>query len=422
MAETKLIDLEKDKFLTYKYVLSELYVIIDGESEEFPIEQVSDFKIEHYFEEATFPIFKLTCIMEASRYYKLIKNKSKVKFKLRLQSFYIQNDDPLQKASMLTDVINDTFVFFPDDDNDDYDIDQKKEAGTENDENELDQLLNGVELFLFKESYVTGLRQSFNTVLTSVNLTTAVTYLLYKAGINKVLMSPFENTKNYGTLVLPPQSIDKQIRYLNNNFGFHKNGTIVYFGLLHSYFINYKAGCTAWYKKEWKDTIIMILEKSNHLSFLSAAIQKPDEEKYYYNATTEGLTIASNTVSTNVLTGVNATVIDMAGSSTSTATAKNAKTVGDANKNIVFNNYSNQYMGDVYATQMSANATTVTLNLDNVKLEAFNPNKNFTFVFENADLNSKYKGSYRLGTALYYFTGSPAEYKVTATLTFKKVG
>ena len=419
MAVNSVIINHSDKFAEYKYIISEFFIIIGGVSTEFPIERISDFKIEHYFDEASFPIFKLTCQMEASRYYEMIKNKDNVKFKLRIQRFYTLRGET--ERSMLKDVINDTFIFFPDDDTDDLSKDLKQEANTTSDLNELDKLLNVVELFLFKESFVTGLRSSFNDVLNNVTLSTAVTYLLNKAGCNHVLMSPFENSKTYSTIVLPPQSIEKQLKYLNNNYGFHSKGTMIYFGLFHSYIINYMAGCTAWSKGEWTETVIFVLEKSNNLSFLSGAIIKQDEERYYYNATIEGIQVNSNTVSSNVLTGTDAISIDMQNSST-TSQKSDGKTIEKKNSTTLFNNSSNPFMASDYVAQQSSNATVITLVLENVDLEAFTPNKVFSFVFENAEYNGKYKGSYKLSSCLYSFSHNGDEFLVTAAMTFKKVG
>ena len=77
---------EKDTFAEYKYNVSEFYIIIGGETIDIPTERITDFKIEHYFENAVFPIFKVSMNIEPSRYYKIIKAKDKVKFKIRIQS------------------------------------------------------------------------------------------------------------------------------------------------------------------------------------------------------------------------------------------------------------------------------------------------------------------------------------------------
>ena len=123
MAETNFVS-EKDKFVEYKYKITEFYIIIDGKSKEFPTERITDFKIEHYFEEAVFPLFKLNLTMEASRYYEIVKNKDNIKFKIRIQKFYLSKGT--QDQSLDRDFINDTFSIFMDDDNSDLQKDLKK--------------------------------------------------------------------------------------------------------------------------------------------------------------------------------------------------------------------------------------------------------------------------------------------------------
>lgn len=414
MASNSLINGD-DKFVEYKYKITEFYMLLDNSQDSIPIERIRNFKIEHFFEEASFPIFKMNVLMEPSRYYNILKNKNTVRFKIRLQKFYTVNGDDKNK-SLVTDVFNTTFRLFPDDDANDYD--KSSSLDNKSDLNELEELTEHVELFLFKD-IVTSLRSSFNTVLTNCNMCTAVTYLLHKANVKNVLMSPFENTRTYGTLLLPPQSIEKQIKFLNNNYGFHKKGTIVYFGLLHSYILNYKGGCTAWYNKEWKETTIYVLKESNSRSALTGAILKSSEERFYYNATPNVISISNDTVSSNVIQGTDATVIDMQNSSTVVSSSK-SNIVGSANNRVLFNNTSNPYMAETYTAQQKANSTIIRLGLQHVNLEAFNPNKSFSMVFEDATLNAKYKGTYRIASAIYVFEPSGENYIVDAVVTLKK--
>lgn len=409
---------ENDKFVEYKYKITEFYIIVDGKEDKFPVERITDFRIEHYFEDASFPIFKMELVMEPSRYYKIIKNKSNVRFKLRVQMYYTSRNDENDK-SLLRDVINSTFCIYTDEDSDDYEEDLKRLAGTQDDINQLDKLNNVVDLYLFKD-IVSGIRSSFNVILNNCTMCTAVTYLLYKAGVKNVLMSPFENTSVYGTLLLPPQSIEKQLKFLNNNYGFYKKGAIVYFGLLHNYVLNYKGGCTAWYKKEWKETVIYVLEKSNNMSFLSGAIIKPDEERYYYNASPSAISVSSNTVSTNVIQGTDADVIDMRNYST-ISSSSGAKTSGKTNSKAIFNTRSNKYLAETFAAQQKANSTVISIVLENLNIESFNPNKSISVIFENTSLNSKYKGTYRVANAIYNFTPTSNDYALTAALVLKKV-
>lgn len=419
MAIQNVIINDTDKFVEYKYTISEFYMIINGETTSFPLERIINFKIENYFEEATFPLLKLTVMMEPSTYYKIIQNKNNIKFKLRIQSYYTSRNEPDNK-SLLRDVINDLFIIFPDDNMDDYQKELKKEGNTYNDANELDKINNIIELFLFKDKIVNGLRSSINTVLKDCTLSTAVSYLLYKAGVKNTLMSPFENGKIYETLVLPPQSIEKQLKYLNNNYGFHKKGTMIYFDLSYGYIINCNGECTAWSKNEWKETVIYVLEASNTRSYLTGGIIKHDEQRYYYNANSQNITIENAIVSNNVINGTDAQIIDMQNSSTSLVKT-GINVVGDTTNRILFNSSSNPFMATAYNAIQKSNSTIITMAFENIYIESFTPNKSFSIIFESPSLNEKYKGLYRLSTSIYTFNKHGEDYILTAAVSFKKV-
>ena len=405
-----------DKLATYHYQITEFIILINGEQEKIPTERIFEWKVEHLFEQGSFPIFKLNVAIEPSQYYKILKNKKDVKFKIRAQTYYTINDNPGEK-SMLRDYINDTFVFFPDDDNSDF-VEGAKTEESKKDKNELDKINNYIELFLFKD-FVTKMKSSCNYVFTNITACTAVTYLLYKNGAKKVLMSPFENTETYPQLVLPPQSVEDNIKYLNNNFGFHRKGSIIYYGLMHNYILNCKEGCTAWYKKEWKDSIIYVLDKGNTKTSQDGPFIRPKEEKYYTLIQAESVNIENSNVASNVITGVNPTVVDMKNNSTSTNSA-GARDIASENQNIVFNDTSNKFMPEVAAYQRKSTNVVITAMVDNINIEAFNPNKKHTIIFENTEHNQKYGGTYRISTAIYTFQHSSGDFTVHAVLTFKK--
>lgn len=408
---------KEDQFAEYKYKVTEFFIIINGETDKFPVERISDWKINHYFEEASFPILKFNLMMEPSRYYKIIKNKNNTKFKVRIQSYFIKDGNASDK-SMMRDIINDTFVIFTDENNDDYDIDEKKEAKTDKDENELDKVGNNIELFLFKDN-VTKIRSTNNFILESCDLTTAVTYLLGKAGVSKVLMSPFDNTKSYPQLILPPQSIEKQLKYLNSSYGFHRKGSLIYFGLFHTYVLDYKGGCTAWYKKEYKETNIYVLEKTNHDGSLGSNILKPNVEQFYVNVLTEGVDIQNNSLSANNIQGVKPTVVNMRENSTQSQSP--GISAPSENETMFFNNSQNEYLAEAVAAYQQSNNIIITIEIENVNIEAFNPNKKYNIIFENTQLNQKYKGTYRISEASHHFTNNGDDFILTSSLTFKKV-
>lgn len=409
---------EQDRFVKYKYAITEFYIIINGVSTSFPIEKITGFRIENYFEDASFPIFKVNLIMEPSRYFEIIQNKDNAKFKMRIQSYYTNNDSTTK--SMTRDIINDVFVIFPDDSNADYEKERKKEAGTDKDQNELEKSGNPVELFLFQDKIVNGLRSLFNGVVHDSNLASVVTYLLQTAGAKKILMSPFDNDTVFRDIVLPPQSIEKQIKYLNNNYGFHEYGTLFFFGLMYSYVLNCNGRCTAYDDNDTKETVIYILESTNTNSALSSTIIKYNDNKNYLNVSSSNIDITTGSVTSNVITGVNADVVDLQ-SGEMTEIEIDASTVGDTNKGVIFNNTSNPYLGKTYASLKQSSSTMITFGVKDVNFTALTPNKDFSVIFESPSLNSKYKGNYRISSVIYVFSGSKDDFTVDAVVTVKKV-
>lgn len=415
----KIINADKDKLLQYKYTIKEFFIIIKGKTTKYPVERVSSFSIEHFYEDATFPIFKVVVNMGDDLYYKILKNKNKTKFKVRIQ--YYTTNALSEKDSIKKDLINETFVIFTDDDNSNYNIDLDKEASKQSGDEVLDVLNNPKELFLFKDSIVRKMRKPHNAILKDVNMTTALAYLLKEAGAKKVLLSPIENRTKYKQIVLPPQSIEKQIKYLNNNYGFHKKGTVVYFDFKYGYIINYKKGCTAWTKKEKKSTVIYVLKRNNNISIKSCAVKKPkNKNKYILNVVPEGIHIENNTVSTNVLYGVDPTVINTKRPKDIKNIKSKAKVTGEAINTIMVNDTSNKYMGSVYAAQRYADNTVITITIDDIDINAFNPNKDISIIFENGSLSKKYKGHYRVARVAYVFGLIGTGYKVNAVAVLKR--
>lgn len=407
-----------DKFIKYKYKITEFYIIINGVSNEFPIEKVESFIIENFYEDATFPIFKLNAMMEASRYYDIIKNKDNVKFKIRIQGFHTDMDN--ENRSLARDVINDLFVVFIDDDNYDYEIDRKKQAGTDKDKDKLEKGENRIELFLFQDKIVNNLRSLFNGVFNNTNLSTIVAYLLQKAGAKNVLMSPFDNDKVYDSVVLPPMNIEKQLWYLSNNYGFHKSGTLIFFGLEYGYIISCDGECTAYEDEDNKETILYILDSNNPNAMVSGPIMKYNDTKSYINISSKNINITTESVSSNVITGINADVVNVQTGSMDEVSI-DAATVGDVNKGVIYNNTSNPYMADVYESIKQSNSVNINIGVQDENILSLTPNRKFSLIFESPTLNAKYKGKYRIASCIHTFSGGKDDFDINSVITIKKV-
>ena len=407
-----------DKFVKYKYCISEFYIIINGVSTPFPVEKVESFIIENFYEDAIFPIFKLNLMMEASRYFDIIENKDNVKFKIRIQGFHTDMND--EHKSLSRDIINDLFVVFIDDDNADYEKDRKKKAGTYNDKDQLEKSENRIELFLFQDKIVNKLRSLFNGVFYNTNVSTVMSYLLQCADAKNVLMSPFDNTKVYDNIVLPPMSIENHIRYLSNNYGFHKSGTLFFFGLEYAYIIACNGECTAYENPDEKETIIYVLDANNMNSMQSGPIIKYNDVKSYINISSKNIDISTESVSSNVITGINADIVNLQTGETSEVEIS-AATVGNVNKGVIFNDTSNPYMESVYESLKQSNSISINIGMRDCNIMTLTPNRSVSLIFESPSLNEKYKGKYRIASCIHTFSGNNQDFDINSVITIKKV-
>lgn len=416
--QSKLIT-EKDTFISYYYKMTEFYIITNGIPDPLPVERIVGISIENDFDSSLFPLFKVSVVLERSRYFNLIKNKANIEFKLRLQRFY-RKRDVQDDQSIPTDCINDVFIMYNDENNPDV---QRPilQAGTngkiETDINELEKLENIVDLFLFSKKTAVFQRE-FSTVYQNTNLSTAITRMLQVCGASKVLMSPLENNATYPQIIIPPMKIGKILKYFNNNYGLYKNGAQIFFGLFHSYILNYKGEPTAYMSNEWLDTVIFVLNGHNSMGEISGCIMKTKEKINYYVANNSAVEDMDNNQTENAIDGVNPTLISPTGGGGGANVA--GKTMREATNKVIFNRTSNPYLTGALAAQQFGDGNTLSVALENVNIENFNPNKRFSFVFEDPVLNTRYHGKYKISSAHYIFNKDGDSASLSALFVFKK--
>ena len=77
-----------DNILHYFYELKEFFILYENEYVKLPNERLLSISIINNYIENLFPVFRIVLDIDTSTYYKILKNKSTVKFKIRMQKFY----------------------------------------------------------------------------------------------------------------------------------------------------------------------------------------------------------------------------------------------------------------------------------------------------------------------------------------------
>ena len=84
-----------DKYQKYKYIVKNLKILLpDGKGEiELHTSKLIQIDLEENFEENFFPLFKITLSLDTDSYYKLLENKNKAQFYLRINKSFAGEDE-----------------------------------------------------------------------------------------------------------------------------------------------------------------------------------------------------------------------------------------------------------------------------------------------------------------------------------------
>ena len=417
-----------DKILHYRYRVAECNVMgVEGVDKIDPFNIVA-LSIEHDFINSFFPVFKMSTIMEPHIYKKILSNKNEAKFRIRIQKYSKELLD--DSKSMYTDWINDTFIMYWDDDESHLpdDIYEKRRA-TENipeDQVNLYDLDNSIDFYFFQEKYVDNVRKTINNIYTGLNMTTCITKVFNHADIKGVLMTPLDNTKTYSgvnPIILPPQDILDTLLWLDQQFGLYKTGSIIYFSHERPYILKFDGKCSAWEPKEWKKTVYLISEHHGGTieESVSSSMIRPGEEIFYINTVYDSVNVTNNSIVKNIVTGLDTDEIipssDSFNKKESTARTRNGTSYTKKNLNETMN----PWINDATTALVNAHDVIMQVTVSNVNLEALWPNKEVTFVFEDTDRNSKYKGKYKPAFETIKFIRDGSDFTVDASISYLKV-
>ena len=403
---------DTDTYMQYRYVVSEFKAMMGSEIIEFDPGKIRDLSMEKDYEHDLFPILRIVIITTQARYRHILQNKDTVKFKFRLQKYSRMLHDP-NTESMKSDYINGTYVIFTDDKTPDLSENVVKlKAKTDDVEGEyLPQDDYEAEFYLFREDFVKNARTLCHGIM-RCNLETAVAWLCTKAGINKLLMAKMDNRNSYNPLIIPEQSFIDCINFLDNWYGFYKNGSIIFFDFDAFYLLNYTSKTTTWKPGEVTEGVIFVLDETISEEQYSMQLIRQGDTKHYVTTGHNFVDVMDTTSVQDVLGGSNIEVIDASSSSTSTGSSggKNTKVMRTSQPT---------FETTIYTARMKTNKKVINVALGSIDLDIVSPNKKFNFVFENTKLNSTYGGWYKMMKIVTTFTKEGDYFTISNAATFK---
>ena len=248
-----------------------------------------------------------------------------------------------------------------------------------------------LQMILYNAQYYDAYDNIIEKVLTSATPIDAATYILKKAGIGNVLISPPDNRKTYKEFKILPLQAAEGLYRLCYEYQMFNEGAVIFFDLDKCYIISKKTRCDAWVPNEWKTTHLVALQDFHNASVLSGGHYKDGKEKCN----------VINVIPDSVLDGAGRD----AGASTftiiNTATGKVDK-IGDGSpsKTYVYDRADDN--SKIIETAQKETAKAFACRLKHCVLSALNPNKLFVLTIDDPKLKHLC-GEYRIVRMLCEF-------------------
>lgn len=408
----------------HKYTLKEFMVNIPGEK---PVtvrdHQVTDIMIEKDFQVDHFPIMRMRCHFDPLLLEKIIKNKSKVTFKVRIQKKPSNNAQ--NKQMPVKDVFNKVFAIYTDIDDPFYDrklyylnyggtgkVNPKQMAPRDFD--------NPVDFYLFSDKELNATKKPINIVFSSINMTDAVVYALGTAGFGNLLMAPLDNSTSYKQVVLPPMNALETVDFLEQVYGLYNDGAIVFFDYDRGYVIPACPVCKAWAPQEYKEVVLISKGRNNEGVMGHGSLDYSKEKKFVVNILPESISVESDSDVGNHIVGNKITAIDGRNNSVTDSAGKTNQRGQQALK-VVSNRYGNKFAINALSKRRTAGSKIINITLGDVDIDIFKPNRAYKLICEEGVINQQIGGSYMLKRTVTLFRKTNGrDFEATTVVTLTK--
>lgn len=417
-----------------KYKISKFELVIPGREEPFVIDDahMGNWSIEKDYEHYFFPYFEVRCIVPDTIYRQVMDNSENVYVDLKIEYAYFEDMyemDPKEMVYSYDKLLEDRFYAFIANKSPkltdamigekDKDADNEPDTYTQYSYDNNKPLVMG----LYKTEHIFKTNQIINAILANCTGVDAVVYCLNKIGASRVIMAPSDINKIYDQLVIPPMIAPKAITYIINTYNLYKNGAIVFFDYDRIFVVDKKLGCRAYTSGEHHTVYLTSYPASSDQSVMKSGYYFNNQEKYLViNIVGNSISVSNQSLFNDQLVGGNIVSID---SNTGEITKVNAQVnvaenamskQGTVNRIVVQDSGSVDTLEGA-KTEMEQSQNVLNIVVENVNIQAFEPNKDFVFSTDNANYE-RYMGHYRMSNMSAVFTKESQFYSCMCTATF----
>lgn len=400
----------------YEYKITKFEIDIKGKKTTLRPAQIRNIYLEKDYDELMMPIFMVKVQMPNDVYYSVNKYPNDTTFTIIIHSQKRAKDGGTATGKSV--FISDKFIPMGIDGTPCTDPrDKSTKSVAEGNKMSLTDPDRSREhtFILGKKSVVKTIRKVTNAVLSSTNMLNAVSYLLTNCGVKKVLMSKFDNSTNYNELILLPIPMMEQLAYLNNMFGFYKEGAQIFYDFDMLYILKNCAKCTAYVKNEIKDvSLVVYQEHSGRTGDIGSTVTK-DKKGYVHVGTGSQFHIEDQSRSSDVYLGNNSIILNDDGSMTSANS--NSK---DGSYNVITTTTHNKYYKNEIVARMNELKGVVTVMASNIDLKLLAPNKCYHIISDDSAVAKQVKSKFRLSKTVTIFAPEGDTMSPITTMVLKK--
>lgn len=412
--------MDSPNWKVYKYkVVSCVMATVDG-NVKIESGMIQGMYLEKNYDEDNLPIFLIQIAMGAEMYQKIAKSQDSTLVSLNIESEVEGENGSFSETSTY---IKDIFTILTTNATpflDQKTIDNSKESSSYGEGTVTpSDMAKAYTFILARRKDLDTTKKIVNTVLTSTDIITAVSYAMSASGCNKVLMSRPDNNTKYNELMLLPIPLINQLRYLNNYYGVYKEGAQIFFDFDRTYFIRKTAStCTAYDSTEPLVVGIYVYDHSNSTGFSKGSYTNTKDRIGYITTGPDNFSVEDLSTTSSQYAGNNSLIINNSGKSEK---ATGGTTDGGRESfNIITTSSHNQFMSNETALRLQELKSVATVTCTNCDLKLITPNRKYQVVASSSSAASALNHPYRLVSCQTVFVKDGNHFTNTTEFILKK--
>ena len=404
------------KYNIIRYVFENMDVIMpDGNNIKLNTSLIESMYIEKSYSTDIHPILRVRMPIEPLVWYNILKNKTKVKIRLRIVKYVYYEDNTFNYKTMF---INKVFGVIIEEDT--PFLSEKDYAKTQAIEGDTtpDDFADMKNLYLFLEEDLKATKNPFSGNF-SGTMTDILTYLFSNANVNRVLMTPLDNKKHYDNVILSPTSLIGAINSLDEMYGFYNNGKLLFFDFNYTYLLDKSSKCTAWCRNEYTTTVITVYDNDSTNNMKQGIAFDQPKKTYYINASPSSIAISNKTMGNEHIDSNNIISVNNKDGNIKKIDTDVIQR-GTGNYAFVENKYNNNFALSEQKLMIEENSIIINFSTEDIDIDALTPNKEIRVIFNDIQKNKKYGGSYRITKLYSMFQKQGDDFAPTVSIEIKR--